>query len=64
MAEYYKVQVNVVSPQPVYLANNKHHTPMIAEDKVFVPSRRFQCPMMAIPQTRTILDIKITFVQK
>ena len=49
MAQYYNVPVPVVSPQPVYMFINRHHIPKVDEDKVFVPSRRFQCPLMAIP---------------
>ena len=64
MAQYYNVPVPVVLPQPVYVFNNKHHIPTVDEDKVFVPSRRFGCPMMAIPQVGTVLDMKITTVRK
>ena len=56
--------VSVVSPQPVYLVTNEHHMPTVAEDMVFVPSRQFGCPMMAIPRIGTVLDMKITTMQK
>ena len=63
MAQYYNVPVPVVSPQPVYMFTNEHHIPTVAEDKVFVPSRRFPCPMVAIPRVGTVLDMKINTVQ-
>ena len=64
MTQYYNVPVPVVSPQPVYMFINRHHIPMVDEDKVLVPSRRFLCPLMAIPRVGTVLDMKINTVQK